>query len=337
MNRRWLLPSLLVLSGVVQVLGQQTVPCVGPLNESAFTTLLQGGVSEARLQQWVTTCGVSFKMSPDMESRLRAAGATDAVVALLRRQAPAPAKEIPQPEPAAGTVQVWPGDGREMVRIPAGSFEMGSPTSEIGRKEDEAQHTIQVAAFWLDVTEVTNGAYRRFVTQNPEWQKDRITRQFHDGNYLRDWTGNDFPAGKDDSPVAWVSWHAARAYAVWAGKRLPTEAEWEYAARAGTKTAYWWGEAFDTGRVGAQGSPDASRRSPWGLLNMIGGVWEWTSTSYAPYPYVPTDGREDPSASGRRAVRGGFWNSGERFLRSANRASEQPELSSDLLGFRCAR
>jgi formylglycine-generating enzyme required for sulfatase activity len=139
----------------------------------------------------------------------------------------------------------------------------------------------------------------------------------------------------------WVSWHAAAAYAAWAGKRLPSEAEWEYACRAGTMTAYWWGAAFDATRANngtaLQPTGRGDHRNPWGLIDMLGNVWQWTSSAYMPYPYQAADGRENPRAEANRSARGGAWGKGDAFLRSANRFSVSPRMTSEQLGFRCAR
>jgi formylglycine-generating enzyme required for sulfatase activity len=200
--------------------------------------------------------------------------------------------------------------------------------------------TTIASAFWLDTTEVTNAAYRRFVVENPRWQKDRIEKAAHDGNYLRDWSGLDYPRGDDDKPVTYVSWAAAAAYAAWVGKRLPTEAEWEYAARAGTTGPYWWDGPFDAAHANngsarlAVGRPGT--RNPWGLHDMLGNVAEWVSSLYRPYPYRADDGRESASGSDRRALRGGAWNQRDAFLRVANRNSAPPTAATDQLGFRCA-
>ena len=126
----------------------------------------------------------------------------------------------------------------EMVRIPAGEFEMGS--NEI--MEATPEHTVYLDAFYIDPYEVTNAQFKAFIDANPDWNKDNIPSEYHNGNYLRLWNGNDYPQGKANHPVVYVSWYAAMAYAKWKGKRLPTEAEWEKAARGGmTDRRYVWG------------------------------------------------------------------------------------------------
>lgn len=320
----------LVAAGVAA--HDQAVPCAGPLSEKDIVELLSAGVPEGRVRLFVTSCGVDFIPDEGSAERLRAAGASDALIAAVS----------PPARPAPGEQWRAPIDGLAMVWIPAGRFPMGSPISEPGRDEDELQHTLQIGrGFWLDVTEVTNEAYRRFVLANPDWRKDRLDGRLHDGDYLKDWNGTDYPPGTASHPVVYVSWHAARAYAEWAGKRLPTEAEWEYASRAGTTTPYWWGSTFDEARVGSErgavAAQDGPRRNPWGLHNVLGHVWEWTATLYREYPYSAGDGREDPGRAGERCLRGGAWASGGRFVRAANRNRDASERCHDLLGFRCAR
>ena len=146
---------------------------------------------------------------------------------------------------AIGTKTTPPprGDVDGMVLIPAGTFQMGS---EDGWDNERPVHTVHVDAFYIDKYEVTNAEYKKFVDANPQWQKGRIQRRFHNGHYLHYWNGNDYPLGKDDHPVVTVSWYAAMAYAQWAGKRLPTEAEWEKAARGGlVGKTYPWGDTID--------------------------------------------------------------------------------------------
>ena len=134
------------------------------------------------------------------------------------------------PDPGGDTPDTGDPPPAGMVSIPAGEFEMGSNDPEAGNDEQPV-HTVSVDAFFMDEHEVTNLEYKKFVLANPRWGKDRIEKRFHNGNYLKHWNANNYPSGKSNHPVVYVSWYAAMAYAGWVEKRLPTEAEWEYAAR----------------------------------------------------------------------------------------------------------
>ena len=328
MSRIIFLLAAVTLSGAM---GSAQVPgaCDTPLTETAIKELVSGGVPAARLRTLISTCGIDIGQ-PDLaatDARLRSLGVAPAALTALAPPTPA----------AAGTSWMSPIDRRNMVFVPAGEFRMGSDPAEARRDADETPHTVSMAGFWIDTDEVTNEAFRRFLIARPEWQRANVGREAADGNYLRGWDGVNYPAGTGNQPVGWVSWFAARSYAAWAGKRLPTEAEWEYAARVGSTTRFWWGDTFDPSRVaGASGRAEA-RTNVWGVRDMTGGVWEWTATLYRPYPYVATDGREDASVVGPRVTRGGSRANGEAFLRTANRNQEEVLTTSDLLGFRCVR
>ncbi len=286
----------------------------------------------SRLRQKIDQCGVTFILDVAGERRLRGAGGNDDLVRLL----------APPAAPTTGEVWRPRTDLRDMVWIAPGSLQMGSRPDEMSRDPDETPHTITIdRGFWIDATEVSNDAYRRFLTANPAWQKGRIDKSLHDGKYLADWTGIDYPAGAGHKPVVSVSWHAAAAYAAWAGKRLPTEAEWEYAARAGATGMYWWSGAFDPGRAnngpGLVSGGASGTRNAWGLHDVLGNASEWVSSKYAPYPYRADDGREAREGAYLRVLRGCACNQSASFLRLANRNSAPPSVTSDQLGFRCAR
>ena len=128
-----------------------------------------------------------------------------------------------------------------MVLVPAGEFKMGSvaPGTDV---DEQPVHTVYVDAFYIDKYNVTNAQYRDFLIANPQWQKGRIPIRFHDGDYLDDWNGNEYPTGHENSGVK-VNWYAAMTYSRWVGKRLLTEAEWEKAARGGLEgKKYLWGD-----------------------------------------------------------------------------------------------
>ena len=253
-----------------------------------------------------------------------------------------------------------------MVRIPAGTFEMGS-TDAFADDDEQPVHTVHLDAFYMDEYEVTNAQFKAFVDANPQWQKDKIEDRFRDaawGVYLAPWTGTDYPAGKADHPVGNVSWYAAMAYAEWAGKRLPTEAEWEYAARGGLAgKKYPWGDTFSP-HADANDRSWGIRTTPvgayaanrYGLYDMAGNVWEWCLDKYDADFYAESDSRNPISGermlrwildnfrlssmlpdSFRVVLRGGSWGNSARGLRVANRGRDTPTNTSGYYGFRCAR
>jgi hypothetical protein len=208
------------------------------------------------------------------------------------------------------------------VEIPAGTFMMGSPDDEIGRTKDEGpQHQVNVPAFQMARTETTNAQFRVF---RPEHQ------------------------GQDDLPAASLTWDDARAFCERYGWRLPTEAEWEYAARAGTQTRWSFGDderqlgeyAWYGGNARGQPQPVGRKQAnPWGLLDMHGNVWEWVQDCWHDnYDKAPTDGSAwETDKCSFRVVRGGSFDDSPEFLRSAVRAFFHPVNWVALVGFRCAR
>ena len=244
-----------------------------------------------------------------------------------------------------------------MVLIPAGEFEMGSGDPE-SDNDEQPVHIVYVDAFYMDKYEVTNLEYQQFVLANPRWGKDRIENRFAIGNYLRNWNGNDYPDGKSDHPVTSVSWYAAMAYAGWAGKRLPTEAEWEYAARGGLAgKKYPGGDTIDSGRanygnnVGDTTVVGKYLPNGYGLYDMTGNVWEWCLDEYNADFYFNSP-RENPISGANsvdeiindfttvttaRVLRGGSWSDDPRYLRVANRGWNIPSDPIYASGFRCAR
>ena len=246
-----------------------------------------------------------------------------------------------------------PPDG--MVFIPAGEFEMGSNDEDAG-SDEQPVHTVYVDAFYMDKYEVTNLEYKQFLLQNPPWQKDRIENRFRDANYLKDWNGNDYPKGKDNHPIVDVSWYAAMMYAQWANKQLPTEAEWERAARGGlvgkkyphgnvilTMHANYDKYVGDTTPVGQY------LANNYGLYDMAGNVWEWCLDEYNKdfYSLSPrknplsgasniaqiTDNFKNVKSS--RILRGGSWFDIAQNVRVTPRNWNTPPNSYFNIGFRC--
>ena len=255
-----------------------------------------------------------------------------------------------------------------MALIPAGTFQMGS-NDPGAQASAQPVHTVHLDAFYIDTHEVTNAQYKAFVDANPQWKRDNIEDRFHSGYYLQYWTSTDYPAEYADHPVMYVSWYAAMAYAKWAGKRLPTEAEWEYAARGGLAgQKYPWGDTItpadanygttylDDGVHLVDGAPAAvGQYAPngYGLYDMAGNVREWCLDAHDANFYAASHDSRNPIAGGEtvqelrdnfttipndswRVVRGGGWNGSAPHLRVDVRYRHTPTDTGGTVGFRCA-
>ena len=241
-----------------------------------------------------------------------------------------------------------------MVYVPAGTFWMGSDESDPDADYyEKPQHEVYLDAFWIDRTEVTNGQYRQCVQAgacSPPQSSGSITRDSYYGD-----------ASFEDYPVIKVDWEQANAYCEWAGARLPTEAEWEKAARGMDRHIYPWGDTFDGNLVNfcdvncefahkdaawddshADTAPVGnypSGASPYGALDMAGNVWEWVADRFAEdyYATSPERNPQGPNSGDPRVLRGGSWNNIQRNVRAAYRFLYLPSIASYNVGFRCAR
>ena len=283
-----------------------------------------------------------------------------------------------------------------MVLISAGSFKMGSTKDEVDQaikdcvnalkkdqqtcegwyKSELPQHLVTVDALYLDTYEVTNRLFQQFVQQvrhQTTAEREGSVQNFVEGKGWEDVKGASwrkpeagvtvFESNRTEHPAVSVSWDEADAYCRWAGKRLPTETEFEYALRAGTTTKYWWGDrnpgsrrveniadesakqllanimrGYDDGsvRTAPVGRYEAN---PWGLHDMSGNASEWVADWYdrAYYSKSPERNPKGPSSGELRVLRGGSWSNEPGHVRSAARNGLAPSERGGNLGFRCAQ
>jgi formylglycine-generating enzyme required for sulfatase activity len=261
-----------------------------------------------------------------------------------------------------------------MVTIPGGSFSMGSAATEVGRRKDgDPAHPVKISTFAMGKTEITRGQFAQFVkatgytTGNKCWIIDNGKYEDRSGNWGRIGFKQD-----NNHPVVCISWNDANAYTKWLARktgkpyRLPSEAEWEYAARGKTLTARYWGESpnaactyanvadktiKETIKVAnawkghnckdgfAYTAPVGSfKANAYGLNDMLGNVWEWTQDNYHKnYVGAPADGSAWQDEEEKRVLRGGSWYDAPRFVRSAGRDKAMPDSRYDNIGFRVAR
>jgi len=234
-----------------------------------------------------------------------------------------------------GSVKVSEKDGMKLFYVPAGEFTMGSDN---GDDNEKPVHVVLMDAFWIDQTEITNDMYALCVKDgacDAPGSKESLTRPTYYGE-----------AEYNSYPVIFVDWNRAKTYCQWAGRRLPTEAEWEKAARGTESFVYPWGNAMpdkyllnyndfigDTTEVGIY--PNGA--SPYGALDMAGNVWEWVNDWFAPdyYQNSAVSNPLGPSTGRTHVLRGGSWNLNEALVRSTYRGTHpsEPNLA---IGFRCA-
>lgn len=227
----------------------------------------------------------------------------------------------------AGSTRINPLDGAEMIYIPEGEFTMGS---DDGQKDERPVHKVDLDGYWIYKYEVTVGQYRKFCSK----------------------TGRSMPepphwGWNENHPIVNVRWHDAMAYAKWAGGSLPTEAQWEKAARGTDGRKYPWGNDWDSGKCNCLGEIGkttaaghyASVLSPYGCHDMAGNVWEWCADWYDEGYYRHSSKRnpDGPKSGVFRVLRGGAWNYDGSDYRCANRNRLEPAHGSWFypnLGFR---
>lgn len=273
---------------------------------------------EVPADAWCDACGASLKPEPEPLRACQSCGTENRSTANFCRTC---GKSLAAP--AAAPAEVLQGsDGAEMVLIPAGEFMMGSDN---GRPEEQPVHRVRLDGYYIDKHPVTFELYDKFCEA----------------------TGRAKPAdqgwGRGKHPVINVDWEDAAAYAHWAGKRLPTEAEWEKAAKGpsgldqpGALSDYAWHVHNSGGRTHPVGE---KKPNGFGLHDMLGNVWEWCADWYDEgyYSYLPCHDPKGPLSGVARVVRGGGWFMFPRYARASGRFRSQPASRDGGLGFRCVR
>lgn len=253
-----------------------------------------------------------------------------------------------------------PHPSRRIAWVPGGTFRMGIDSDALEKQfpapsnglrsmlvAETPAHQVNISPFWMDRFAVTNVEFQRFTRSRPEWRKNRVG-----GDYLHHWDGDDCPANLRMLPVVFVSWHAAVAYAAWAGKRLPTEAEWEFTARGGLPNPkYPWGNEepnptranYRASGVGRPVPVGTYPPNPYGVFDLVGNVWQFCLDPWLPYSNAPVQQSEEDlrgmrlRTAERRSIRGGSFDAVPFNLRVTARDSHRADHPVAHVGFRCVR
>jgi formylglycine-generating enzyme required for sulfatase activity len=263
------------------------------------------------------------------------------VLANLFSRTPEPTAIVFTPTPTPYPTQITDAKGILMRLVPAGEFTMGS---ENGWDDAEKPpHQVYLDAFYMDIYEVTNAAYRACVSAGV-CTPPKKTSSYARSSYYGD-------SQYDNYPVIYVDWYQAKAYCEWRGGSLPTEAQWEKAARGTDGRTYPWGEGISCSQANYWGQYGGcvgdttevgryeSGKSPYGIYDLAGNVWEWVADWYDPnyYAHSPSSNPLGPSSGQYRVLRGGSWYIIGSDVRSANRSNYAPGNILYNVGFRCAR
>lgn len=336
-----LVPSTAVAQPPPQI-ASASPPAAGEPPRQRRWILIAGGIIMVLL---VIVCGlvggnwVVNYLDEQTETATPTVTATETEVVLTETLTPTPpeATDTPLPSP---TEESGGGEIPNMVLIPAGQFQMGSPA---GAADELPVHTVVLDAYYIDLYEVTNANYAACVDEGvclPPSQSASLTRESYYGNY-------DFV----DYPVIFVDWSMAQTYCEWRGGSLPTEAQWEKAARGDDMRTYPWGEGIDCtlANLWIDGSTCVrdtvmvgsypSGISPYGLFDMAGNVWEWVLDWFDPgyYANSPAENPTGPPSGELRVLRGGSHGGGPIQQRTTTRGRQLPSKGYDYAGFRCVQ
>jgi formylglycine-generating enzyme required for sulfatase activity len=329
------LVSTLSLS-VWQITDAQTRPLTYPEINTALNSKLpnKSFKNKTELINWlivqIKKRRIDKPLTEDREDDLRQAGATNQLIEMIRTNSPSLTNPMPSRTPiSSNDSKTFKNSiGMEFIKIPNGSFMMGS---ENGESDEKPVHRVTISnGFWMGKTEVTQGQWKAVMGNNP----------------------SSFNNCGDNCPVENVSWEDVQNYlrklnARDEGKyRLPTEAEWEYACRAGSTTRYSYGDgesylgnyAWYSANSGGKSHEVATKQpNDWGLYDMHGNVWEWTQDWYGSYQSGSVNDPTGVASSSLRVLRGGSWYVVAGSLRCADRISDSPSFQYSVLGFRLVK
>ncbi|MHC5040261.1 MAG: SUMF1/EgtB/PvdO family nonheme iron enzyme, partial [Planctomycetota bacterium] len=257
-----------------------------------------------------------------------------------------PTKAVPVTQNEQGFDQKTnPKDGTLLIRIPEGEFVMGTNG---GDKDQQPRHKVFLSSYWIAQTEVTNDQFARFLNEKGSDKDSNGNRMVYSTAVGLKKSGDVWEPqkGYGKHPVVGVTWYGAKAYCLWAGGDLPTEAQWEKAARGEKGAKYPWGSGSPSSSVAVYGASHKSPQpvgskpkgaSPYGVLDLMGNVWEWCRDAYSATTYKRDHDRDpirEGTLSSKRVLRGGAYRFSDRFLDVSNRIAHPPSTNNPYFGFR---